>query len=241
MSFLFDVVILIAAIVTVVLGVKRGFIKSVMGVGTLIAALFLAYAFTPAVSVRIEETAFVQDISENISDTIKSLSRNESDSYNILKLFDEMPDAFRQILDRYGANEESLKDSVKPSVNAQEEDVADLADRIADPVVKAISGVLAFLALFVGAILVLKILTWILDLIFQLPVLKTANKLLGFVAGLVSALGLTWVLSNLAVIFIRAMSSISPQYFNESLIDSTIIIRLFAGDTVANLIRSVIH
>ncbi len=241
MSFIFDGIILASAIIAIVVGAKRGFIKSIMGMATIVTALFVAFAFTPTLSAQIEKTPVVQDVSESISDTIKSLSHDgESNLYDLAKLFDDMPDAFKQILDRYGAEENQLKDTVTPSDTALEPDVNNLSEAIADPVVKALSGVIAFLLLFVGSVIVLKIVTWLLDLIFQLPVLKTANTLLGFIVGLVSALVLAWTLSSLSVIFIRAMSSISPQYFSEDLIKSTIIIRFFASDGISNFLKNVI-
>lgn len=240
MNFVFDGIILAVAIVAIVISAKRGFIKSIMGICTLIAALFVAFAFTPNVSQYIETSPVIMEVSENISDTLKSLSSKDTDTYDLARLFSDMPDSFRQILDRYRVDASDLKKEVAPEPDAAEEDVTDLSERIAKPVVSAISGVLAFLALFIASIAVLKLLTWILDLIFQLPVLKTANTLLGFVVGVVSALVWAWVLSALSVIFIRAMSSISPTYFSETLIENTIILRFFADDNFGNILRMVI-
>ena len=240
MNFVFDGMILAVAIIAIIVSAKRGFIKSIMGICTLIAALFVAFAFTPNVAQYIENSPVIEEVSENISDTLKSLSRKDTDSYDLARLFADMPDSFRQILDRYGADVSDLKNEVSPAPDAPEEDVTDLSERIARPVVSAISGVLAFLGLFIASVAVLKLLTWILDLIFQLPVLKTANTLLGFVVGIVSALVWAWVLSALSVIFIRAMSSISPTYFSETLIENTILLRFFADDNFGNILRMVI-
>lgn len=240
MNLLFDGLLLAVAVVVIIIGAKRGFIKSIMGICTLVAALFVAFAFTPTVSVYIEETAFMRDISGNISDTITSLSQNEEDSYNLSRLFSEMPDAFKQILDRYNANERELADAISPTPDADKSTVDDLSTMIADPVVSAVSGVLAFLALFVLSVIVLKLLTWILDLVFQLPVLKTANTLLGLVVGVLNALVWMWVLSALSVIFIRAMSSVSPEYFSETLIENTVLLQFFATDGFGNVLRMVI-
>ncbi len=240
MNFIFDGIILAVCVVAIVVSAKRGFIKSIMGVCTLIAAVFVAFAFTPYVSQWIENTPVIEEVSENISDTLKSLSRKDVDSYDLSRLFTDMPDSFRQIIDRYGADVSNLKETVPPTADAAARDVSDLSALIARPVVSAISGVIAFLALFVGTVIVLKLLTWLLDLIFQLPALKTANTMLGAVVGVVSALMWAWVLSALSVIFIRAMSSISPAYFSETLIENTIILRFFADDNFGNILRMVI-
>ena len=95
MSVVFDLIILAVCVISIVLGAKRGFIKSVMGVCTLIAALCLAYAFTPVVSDSIRSTDAMKNVSESIGDTIKSLSHTDEGGYDLEKMFSDMPDAFR--------------------------------------------------------------------------------------------------------------------------------------------------
>ena len=236
MNLILDGILLLICAASIILGAKRGFIKSVMGVCTLIAALFVAYAFTPPLSAVIEEQPFIRSISESITDTIKSLSENDRGSYDLERLFSEMPDAFQQIIDRYDADEEKLSEAVEVQPEADEREVNLLSDLIADPVAKAIAGVLAFLGLFVAAVVVLKLFTWMLDLIFQLPVLKTANSMLGFLFGVLAALLWAWVLSSLAVTLSDAMASISPELFPEDLVEHTILIKFFSSFRLQDLI-----
>jgi len=236
MNLILDGILLLICAASIILGAKRGFIKSVMGVCTLIAALFVAYAFTPPLADIIEEQPFMRSISGSITETIKSLSENDGGSYDLKRLFDEMPDAFQQIIDRYDADEEQLTEAVEVQPEAEEGDVTLLSDLIAEPVSNAIAGVLAFLALFVASVIVLKLLTWILDLIFQLPVLKTANSMLGFLFGVLAALLWAWVLSSLAVTLSDAMSSISPELFPEDLVEHTILVKFFSSFRLQDLI-----
>ena len=167
-----------------------------MGVFTLVAALFLAYAFTPAVSQYIHDSEWIENVSDSIGDTIKSLSRNDEGTFNLEKMFQDMPDAFQQIIDRYNADERTLSQTAPVHPQAEESAVDTLSEMIAAPVVNVISDILAFLLIFIASVIVLKLLTWILDLIFQLPVLKTANTFLGLLVGVVIALVWAWVLSS---------------------------------------------
>lgn len=236
MSLVFDLIILAVCGISIVLGAKRGFIKSVMGVCTLIAALCLAYAFTPVVSDSIRSTDAMKNVSESIGDTIKSLSHTDEGGYDLEKMFSDMPDAFRQILDRYNTDDSTLTETVVPEASAPESAVDMLADAIAEPVVRAISDVAAFLLIFVASVAALKLLTWLLDLLFQLPVLKTANTMLGLLVGVVIALFWAWVLCPLSVTLIRAMSSISPDLFNESVIENSVILSFFADNKIGDIL-----
>jgi len=237
MNLIFDGIILVVCILSIVLGAKKGFIKSIMGMLSLVAALFVAYAFSPAVADIIERQPFVHEISESISDTLKSLSENESGSYDLDRLFGDMPDAFQQIIDRYDADANELAQTVPPVANSQESDVEALSRLISRPVVRAISNVLAFLGLFVGSLIVLKLLTWLLDLIFQLPVLKSANTVLGLIFGVISAVLLAWTISTLSLVLIRAMSSVSPDLFSETMVDNTFILKFFRDNNFAGIVQ----
>lgn len=237
MSLVFDVIILAVCVVSIVLGAKRGFIKSVMGICTLVAALCLSYAFTPTVSEYIHNTDAMGNISESIGDTIKSLSRTDEGGYDLEKMFSDMPDAFRQILERYNADDSVLAETLPPETAASESAVDTLASAIAEPVAHAISNVAAFLLIFIASVAVLKLLTWLLDLLFQLPVLKTANTMLGLLIGVVIALFWAWILCPLSVTFIRAMSSISPDLFNESVIENSVILSFFADNKIGDILN----
>lgn len=237
MSLVFDVIILAVCVISIVLGAKRGFIKSVMGICTLVAALCLSYAFTPTVSEYIRNTDAMGNISESIGDTIKSLSRTDDGGYDLEKMFSDMPDAFRQILERYNADDSVLAETLPPETSASESAVDALANAIAEPVARAISNVAAFLLIFIASVAVLKLLTWLLDLLFQLPVLKTANTMLGLLIGVVIALFWAWILCPLSVTLIRAMSSISPDLFNESVIENSVILSFFADNKIGDILN----
>lgn len=237
MSLVFDIIILAVCVTSIILGAKRGFIKSVMGVCTLIAALCLAYAFTPTVAGYIRNSEPIKNISESISDTIKSLSYTDDGAYDLEKMFTDMPDAFRQILDRYNADDGLLTETVPPLTDATEAVVDTLATAIADPVADAISNVAAFLAIFIASVAVLKILTWLLDLLFQLPVLKSANAMLGFLVGIVIALVWAWILCPLSITLIRALSSISPELFNESVIEHSVVLSFFEENKLGDILH----
>jgi len=241
MNLIFDAVIAVSVLLSVIMGAKRGFIKSVMGVCTLIAALFVAYAFTPPAAQIIGQQKFIRDISVSIADTVKSLASNDSGSYDLNRLYEDMPDAFTQILTRYGMDIGELTKEVPPDPNADAAALERLADLIAGPAAAAISSVLAFLALFVASVVILKILTWILDTVFQLPVLKTANTMLGFLFGVVAGVMWACVLSSLSVTLIRAMSSISPDLFNETVIENSVVLKFFSNLNPLVLVEYVIR
>ena len=83
-----------------------------------------------------------------------------------------------------------------------------------------------------AALIALKLITFILDLICRLPVLATLNSLLGFVFGLANALIGAWVITNLAVGLTHALNAVKPDIFNQSVIDGSIIVKFFCDQSL---------
>lgn len=238
MSFLFDAVLILIFALTVFTSYKRGFVKSVMSFGSSIASVLVAYAFTPTLSDYLNQKFFLKRISGAIAETIKSISSENADgTFNLAKMLSDMPEAFRDLLDRYNADISAFTGASEAS---GEDVVTRLADMIASPVSGIISSVVSFIILFAGAMLVLTLITWILDIIFRLPILKTANRILGFVFGIAAALVIVWTFSVLFTELIGALSSISPSLFSDDIIDGSIILRLFSKYNLLGMITSVL-
>ena len=96
------------------------------------------------------------------------------------KLFSDMPEALSSLLTRFGT-----APSVAQSVAAESADAAgELAKFLAQPAVRVISDMLAFLLLFFGISLVLSIISAGLNAIFKLPVLSALNRAAGLAFGI---------------------------------------------------------
>lgn len=238
MSFLFDAVLILIFALTVFTSYKRGFVKSVMSLGSSIASVLAAYAFTPALADYLSRNFFLTKISGAIAETIKSIANENPDgTFDLLKLIEDMPEAFRELISRYNADISSFTEA---TVTSGEEVVMRLADTIASPVAGIISSVVAFIIIFVGSMLALTLITCLLDIIFRLPILKTANQVLGFAFGVVAAFVIVWTFSVLFTELIGALSSISPSLFGDDVVESSIILRLFSKYNLLGMIRTVL-
>ena len=74
MSFAIDAVILFSAIIIIWSGTRKGFVRSVMGLVSGIASLFVAYAYSPVLSEYIKDNYLIERITSGISETLRSLS-----------------------------------------------------------------------------------------------------------------------------------------------------------------------
>ena len=101
-----------------------------------------------------------------------------------------------------------------------------LAEAVVAPIASAISYVVSFILIFIAAIVLLSILTHVLDLFAKLPVLKSANKLLGALAGLIYGIIIVWVLSIVLRFALPYLSAVNPALFPSTLFEDSFSLRL---------------
>jgi len=239
MSVALDVIILIVALTVIVADTKKGFVKSFMGLISTAVAMLLAYAFTPWLSAVFRGRLVLEDIATGISSTLKSLTASEDGTFNLEKLFSS--ETYFEIAQRYGAKTEELKEVISGKTAADAETVDSLSDLIAAPAATLISNALAFLVIFIGFLLLLRLLTYLMDLVFSLPVLHTANTALGFVFGFLSAFLLVWGLSVASAYLITALGTVDEARFGKDIIEGTYVVRFFSENHFLGFLRNVLE
>ena len=108
---------------------------------------------------------------------------------------------------------------------AAENNLTDLAQTITYPVVKSVSNILAYAALFVGSLIILSIVIKIIGLVMKLPVLKGIDRTLGLVFGVISGALLVWVYCNLVAFTINSISIVKPGLIGTNVFENTYIIK----------------
>ena len=232
MQYILDIIILAICVITVLVSWKRGLFRSVMSLVSGVAALLVAYAFSPTVAAFLKAKVFLSAIAGGVVDTLASMAKTGAEGagavvYDLSKLLDN--DQFLSILNQYGASSEKIAGMIQTANDGSREAVETIAYAVADPIASLLSRVTAFFGLFVAALIVLKLLTWVVGLLFHLPVLKQTDRTLGLAFGVLTALLFVWVFSAVAGNILTALSSIAPGTFDPALLERSILLRFFAA------------
>lgn len=238
MSLFLDVFVIVLMVLAVVGGYKSGFFKSVMNLLTGVVSLLLAYTFSPALAVFFKEKFFLDKIAKGIADTFASGSKTSLDTaqaavYDLSRLL-ENPQ-FTKILERYGADVDSITNFLRENTAIGYDGVESVARTVAEPIATTVSTVCAFILIFIVAVIALKIFTAIVGGLFKLPVLKSADKTLGLVFGVVTALFIGWVVSLAAELAIEVMVAVAPSIVSENTFNNTILIKFFAENSILDI------
>lgn len=179
------------------IGYKRGLIKKVVSLLSLIITLILVSFLTPYISQFIQErTPIYKSIKEQCLESIEGqLSAMESNTKSAQVEF---------------INQLALPDSIKNSMieNNNADVYASLAvdqfsDYIAGYLAKWIVNAMSYIVSFVLIIIFLRFAFMTLDIVARLPIINGINKIAGLVVGLVEGVLIMWILFITLTIFIN--------------------------------------
>lgn len=219
MNVILDVAVAAIVIVSVILGVKRGFFKTFAGLVCLIATLALVLIFAEPLGLWANEKFVSPAIANGVVEKLDLKADSAIESVSDDKLMDNK--LFAKIVNKEGTGA------------LQNERLKNAGASVKDFVVKILSdnAALSALCVLIAALVIIiavRLVLWLLQLIFK-PMLKNRtlskiNRFMGFVIGLASALVLTLVF---CVTVQRASNLYTPKTeggtFRSEVVDNTAI------------------
>lgn len=198
MAFIVDIVIAVILLVSVLVGRKRGLVKTLFGCLSLVAAIVVAAMFGSYAGDLIKETEFFEGISENvardISEYFDKTAKKGVENITSSDLDLEASPA-GSLLVRLGIDSGGLEKAYIGALEKGAENVkADVVNAVQGPVLECLADAMGTLAVFILSLIALKLLSYVFDGIAKLPILSTVNKFGGLLAGAVSGVLLVFVL-----------------------------------------------
>lgn len=231
MSLLIDVIVIAAFAACFIRGIKKGFIKSIIGIVIVIAAIIGGVKLSPALAKKMNDKFIEKSVVSVAKDAIP---RVDTDT-----LVDEMPSAFKKVLNRFGTEPEDIKALFEDSDpnETEEQKRVRIAEKMGKPISKGISKALAFLIVFAIFYVVLLVASVIICALVKLPVLKVADKLLGAVLGGAYGLLLAWGISIAICALLPHLSVLYDGVVPETVIDNSIVVKFLGKFDPFNLIK----
>lgn len=214
MQLVIDVLLIAVFALLVFRGWHRGFMKSVLGLGRLILSLLVTILFGSAFSGWIDAKFVNPPVFEGVFKKFSAIAADVTASAegSVDALVEKIPESFRGYLDLETVDPTAEIDAL----------VESWSHTVADGISKVIATVIGYILLFVLAFVVLTVVIFIVGKIAKLPVIKTADKLLGLVLGAVSGI--------IAVVFVSAvLGAILGVSGQSELVEGSFMLRLFSG------------
>ena len=196
-----DLVLVLIIFISAIVGLKRGFVKSIAGFAEYIVAFMVANRFYTAGANLVAKIPFIANMITDV----------------------EMPtlDADAGFFGKIGAIiSYILENSALSGTDPTEQAQAVINNYLAELISKAI----AFIVLFIATVLLMKLIVLLIDKFCDLPVFNFTNRTLGVIFGLLCGMFITWILSN---VFVNNILPILidkyPETFTDEIKDSVVI------------------
>ncbi len=212
MGYILDGIILLICLLCVLIGVKRGFIHSVVRfLGSIIAAL-LASALGGVLAQWLFDTMFRGAMVEKINSSLQTLGADNA-AAAASQVLASLPDFLVRALEEAGVTLET----VSHAINSQTSGAAGMVVDYLSPVFVNFLKVLAVIVLFFLFMTIVRLLAALVGDILRLPILKEVDGLLGGVFGFLLAMVSVWVVVAGVMVFMPMLDSVTQQQVQEAL------------------------
>jgi len=187
MSIALDVIVIAIFALTLWRCTSKGFIRAVFDMLKCIVAVIVAAIFKGNLAQLLMQSKAYTKVCDaahgKLCDTFESIQSIKTE---------EMLDAFRNenpqivnLIESMGGNLDETRQIVEKAASEGAKDLVSVAARhIIEPVCETIAYVIAFIIIFIAAYIVLWIAEYVLDAMFELPILHDFNTVGGFIVGL---------------------------------------------------------
>ena len=208
MEYLLDIIFIVVAVILIVTGAKKGFVKALLdGLSTIISGV-IAYMFSKPVA-EFLYTSFIRDFFKSRFTNVLTGSSENFDgiSERINVLVNELPEGAINLATKFGFNINAETTAIiQNGANDTESLVEAVMINIADSVLLTLTEAVSLVALFIiVSILLTLVIRLLSDIIKKIPLVKETDKIAGGILGLVKAVVIVFVVST--VLFFIAGSS----------------------------------
>ena len=224
-----DILILAVLAVSVIYGMHRGFISGVLSVAALIGAAALSFAMSPQLAAWLKGNRTLVDTLMYYTD---AGSRVSSLDLSLMSVSQVTESALAQILS--SANLPAAFESAFITGISAAPGSMSISELLSQTIVSVSISILSFLICFFVSYIVATFVIHLISYVFELPVLRHLDALIGGVFGLVRGVLLLFILFALVPIVL----AVAPVPQIEELIAASRMAPMFDSQLILSILRS---
>lgn len=205
LPYLADAVIVVIFLLFIILGVKRGFVRSVLDLVGTLAAMLVSMWFSGIAAQWFFSTFLQESLTRQIAEALQSAPAADA-AEAVLSV---VPEILRGGLEAFGIT----SDAINQAVAGTSGQAAAAVVAVLSPMVVSVLRGLFALVLFIFLLVIFRILSGVVCRIFRLPVLRQLDKGLGILLGVAQAVLITVLLCFCA----QALISVSSPWLVETI------------------------
>lgn len=219
MAYILDGVLILILVVTIALGYHRGFIRSIVQLVGLVAAIVVASSLSASLAPMIYDSFVSEPLQQTIVEAVEN-SGSAAMSEQLEGALNSLPDFLVNAINQNDQATQALDQMQSTVIDSTVVLAEALVTKVIRPLAIGLFRVVLFIVLVLLLLLVVKLLTALLKPIRKLPVIRQADGLLGAAVGLLKAI--VFVLIAVSVMQLLASSGklITTAQLDETLLAS---------------------
>lgn len=240
MAYVFDIAVILILLITILVGYRRGFVKSILKlVGCIIAAI-LAGTFSLMAAQSVFDHMIAPTIEATIEKQISDIDTADIGT-EIQNAMDSLPDVVQDMLSVYGVD--SADQIVKYIDQLANKSISEVTHAVTANVIRPaiIPGLrmLFYIIIFILLSVLINVLSNFISRFFRLPVIRQFDGLLGSVIGAIE--GVVWVLLIVTVIQLFATYSTEKSWIKQEDVEKSILVsRIAEVNPVTKMVEKLI-
>ena len=224
-----DIIIAAIAVSIIYRCVRDGFVKTFLKMFKVLIAIVLAFVFASRLAVPIKDRFIEGQIAQGVSSTVSSALMGAGVDDSPERVDEIFPKVVITLAESAGIDLQNVViDPIKNAVRSGGEGIADaITNVLVEPIATGLSTVIAFVLIFISALIAISLLIVALDTLCKLPVLHAANKVLGFFFGVVYAVLESWALARVIVYLLVLVSTFHVKWLMGFDYENTFLLRFF--------------
>lgn len=241
-SLIIDIALCLISIILVIRYMCKGAVKSIFSCIKTFLAIGLAFVLRNPVAGLLNKMFMEESVTGWVHRSLMATAKGEEiDGLNIVKLYQDTPSFFTNILSKFGIDLTGFDAAIEALPHATDDEIAELSVNIGGSIALMLSTILAIIIVFILALIVLTVIVNLLNRATRLPGLRFVNRLLGAVIGVVISLTIIWAVSGIATLVVNYVGPLAPKTINQGIIDNSVILKLFKDSQLTEKILSYIQ
>ena len=218
MFLVIDIILVAVFALFVYTAMKKGFMLSLLEFLAVIISFVLAYSLSPVVAEAAYDGFVEKQLVESVEEKIDENFSLEETGEQAEQLLDAIPDYMVAFAESFGISVNDIKRDLAKEDLSNENLATELVENIAQPIAIGALTVVSFLILAVVLQIILKVLARLISGVFKLPVIGSANKILGAILGACKGIVVViFICTVLTVVFSSGDNEIADAV-NDSLV-----------------------
>ena len=207
-----DVLIVVLAVVIIALSAKKGFVAACLDAVSVVAAGFASFKLYEPLSQKLYDFCIRDLVKTSFARALDDMSSSLSFLEKVTGMVNSLPETARLVAKGLGFNAESVMKTLNQSVASDNNALIELVtDKIAFNIMITFTEIIVFMLLFAAICLVIRLVAnFFSDNLKKIPVVGSADTLLGGVLGVVKAVVILIVVTTLMYIILSTAKADSP-------------------------------